>query len=73
MRYGAGTDYKQVPYERLTPNAREHAYSSGYNKGCLKDGTRVTCLETKYVGNDIWIRIPSGWIAGYYNGKEYIK
>lgn len=73
VRSGAGTNYAQVPYEKLTSNAKAHAYSSGYNKGCLKEGTRVTCLEVKNVGNDIWIRIPSGWIAGYYNNKVYVK
>lgn len=73
VRSGAGTNYAQVPYEKLTANAKEHAYSSGVNKGCLKEGTRVTCLEVKNVGNDIWIRIPSGWIAAYYNGNTYVK
>ena len=73
VRSGAGTNYAQVPYSKLTPNAKEHAYSSGANAGCLKEGTRVTCQEVKYVGNDIWIRIPSGWIAGHYNGKIYVK
>lgn len=73
VRSGAGTNYPQVPYERLTTNAKANAYSSGANKGCLKAGTRVTCLEVKNNGNDIWIRIPSGWIAGKYQGKIYVK
>ena len=30
-------------------------------------------VEVKNVNNDIWIRIPSGWIAGHYNGKTYVK
>lgn len=69
VRSGAGTNYKQKTYNELTPNAKEHALSNG----CLKIGTRVTCLEIKNVGNDIWLRIPSGWIAGYYNNKYYVK
>lgn len=73
VRSGAGTDKGQVAYENLTVNAKANAYSSGVNKGCLKSGTRVTCLEIKELGKDIWIRIPSGWIAGYYNGKIYVK
>ena len=73
VRSGAGTDKKQVPYEKLTSNAKTNAYSSGVNKGCLKEGTRVSCLEIKELGNDIWIRIPSGWIAGYYDKKVYVK
>ena len=73
VRSGAGTNYAQVSYSKLTPNAQANAYSSGANVGCLKAGTRVTCQEVKYVGNDIWIRIPSGWIAAKYNGKIYVK
>lgn len=73
VRSGAGTNDSQVPYEKLTTNAKAHAYSSGANKGCLKSGTRVTCQEVKKVGNDTWIKIPSGWVASIYNGKTYVK
>ena len=73
VRSGPGTNYAMKTYEQLTENAKENAYSSGVNRGCLKVGTRVTCLEVKNVGNDIWIRIPSGWVAAYYNGNTYIK
>lgn len=73
VRAGAGTNYAQKSYKQLTTNAKANAYSSGANIGCLKAGTRVTCQEIKQVGNDIWIRIPSGWIAGTYNGKIYVK
>lgn len=73
VRKGAGTKYDQVPYEKLTANAKKYAYSSGANKGCLKEGTKVTCQEIKKVGNDTWIKIPSGWIAAVYKGKTYVK
>lgn len=73
VRSGAGTNYAQKSYNQLTVNAKANAYSTGINVGCLKAGTRVTCLEVKNVNNDIWIRIPSGWIAGKHNGKTYVK
>lgn len=73
VRDGAGTDKRQKAYEELTPNAKENAYNSGVNRGCLKDGTRVTCQEIRQVGNDIWIRIPSGWIAAKYQNNIYVK
>lgn len=73
VRSGAGTNYAQKSYNQLTTNAKANAYSTGVNVGCLKAGTRVTCLEVKNVNNDIWIRIPSGWIAGKHNGKTYVK
>lgn len=58
VRYGAGTGYSKVPYRNLTANAKAHAYGNG----CLKNGTRVTVLQTS--GN--WARIPSGWVCMDY-------
>lgn len=69
VRSGAGSNYTKKTYSQLTLNAKKNATRNG----SLKQGTSVTCLETKKVGNDIWIRIPSGWCAAYYNGKYYIK
>ena len=69
VRSGAGTNYSAKGYSQLTANAKQNAYSNG----CLKKGTKVTCQSTKNVGSDIWMRIPSGWIAAYYNGKKYVK
>lgn len=43
------------------------------NDGCLDAGTVVTCQEVRNVGNDIWMKAPSGWMAAYYDGKVYIK
>lgn len=68
VRTGAGTNYKAKTYSQLTANAKQHAYSNG----CLKKGTAVTCQKTKTVGSDIWMQIPSGWIAAYYSGKKYV-
>lgn len=69
VRVGAGTNYARKAYEQLSINARQNAY----NNGCLKKDVQVTCLEVKQVGSDIWMRIPSGWCAAYYNGQHYIK
>ena len=68
VRTGPGTGYATKSRKQLTVNAREHAYSNG----TLKKGTRVTCKDVREVGNDIWIKIPSGWIAAYYGGKKYV-
>lgn len=68
VRTGAGTGYAAKSYSQLTSNARANAYSNG----SLKKGTRVTCQAVQAVGEDIWIRIPSGWIAAYYSGKKYV-
>ena len=72
VRQGAGTYFDKKLYKDLTPNAKIHAIYGKY--GILKKGTIVTCLEVKHVNSDdIWIRIPSGWIAGFYGGKWYVK
>ena len=68
VRTGPGTGYATKSRKQLTVNAREHAYSNG----TLKKGTRVTCKDVHKVGSDIWIKIPSGWIAAYYGGKKYV-
>lgn len=68
VRTGPGTGYATKSRKQLTVNAREHAYSNG----TLKKGTRVTCKGVKRIGDDVWIRTPSGWIAAYYGGKKYV-
>ena len=68
VRTGAGTNYRAKTYGELSANARKNAYSNG----TLKKGTRVTCMETKMIGSDIWMQIPSGWIAARYGGKIYV-
>ena len=68
VRTGAGTNYRAKTYKELSANARKNAYSNGN----LKKGTRVTCMSTKTIGNDIWMQIPSGWIAARYGGKTYV-
>lgn len=44
-----------------------------FYESCLDAGTVVTCQEVRNVGNDIWMKAPSGWMAAYYDGKVYIK
>lgn len=69
VRTGPGTNYATKKYTQLTAGAKKHAYKDG----CLKKGTKVTCQSVKVVGQNIWIKIPSGWVGAYYNRKTYIK
>lgn len=69
VRNGAGIFNRKLNKLELTKNAQIHSDVFGV----LKKGTIVTCLETKNIGSDIWLRIPSGWIAGFYGGKWYVK
>ena len=71
VRVGAGTNNKIKNYNELTEDGKKHAYNQ--SNAVLKKGTRVTCLEEIKLNNEIWLRIPSGYIAGFYNNKEYVK
>ena len=71
VRTGAGTSNSIKKYSELTSDGKKHAYIQNY--ACLKAKTKVTCLEVKKIGNEIWLRIPSGWICGFYNGKIYVE
>ena len=70
VREGAGTNFRAKKHSELTEDGRNH---DADGDGCLDKGTRVTCKEVKKVGNDTWIRTPSGWIAAIYNRKVYVK
>ena len=70
VRYGPGTQYKAKSHSELTSGGRQH---DADHDGALDPGTRVTCLESRQDGLDVWIRIPSGWIAALYKGKQYVE
>lgn len=70
VREGAGTDKRAKKHSELTEDGKKH---DADGDGALDKGTRVTCKEVKKVGEDTWIRTPSGWIAAIYNGKVYVK
>lgn len=56
----------------LTSDGKKNAVKLT-TKAVLKKGTIVTCKKIYNDGNDIWFRIPSGYIAVYYKGKEFIE
>ena len=71
VREFAGTSQRIKQYSELTEDGKKHAFNQ--NNAVLKTGTRVTCLDIVKIGNDEWIKIPSGYIAGFYDGKFYVK
>lgn len=70
VRRGAGTNYSAKKHSALTPNGKK---ADADGDGALDIGTVVTCKKIKKVNTDIWMKIPSGWIAAFYNGKVYVK
>ena len=64
----------KVLISQMTKDGKRHSYDDGNGYAILRKGTRVTCQGVKELNNgDIWIKIPSGYIAAYYKGKVYVK
>lgn len=69
VRTGAGTKYRAKTHNELTTGGKNHDKDSD---GALDKGTVVTCQKIEKVGDDTWIKCPSGWLAAIYKGKQYI-
>lgn len=70
VRSGAGTNFRQKLKSELTEDGKKHALAGTY--AILKKGTKVTCKDIVKSGSNIWMKIPSGWIAAYNEGKRYV-
>lgn len=71
VRTGAGTNYSQKKKTDLTADGQKNALNQ--TMAVLKKGTRVTAQKVIKNGSDIWLKIPSGYIAVYYKGDTYAK
>lgn len=71
IREGAGIKFPIKKYKDITKDAQKHSYKQEY--ACLKKGTKITCLNVKEENKNIWLEIPSGWVCGNFEGKEFIK
>jgi len=70
VRTGPGTNYSAKKHSQLTPDGQKHDKDKD---GCIDAGTTVTCQEIQRVGNNIWMKAPSGWMAAYYGGQAFIE
>lgn len=70
VRTDAGVWSRKKTHAELTANAKANDRD---RDGAIDKGTVVTCLEVQRDGSDVWIRIPSGWVAAYWKGNRYIK
>lgn len=71
VRDGAGTNARRKKKNELTTDGQKNALNQ--ENATLKEGTKVTVQEVKKLNGDIWVRMPSGWIAGKYQGNVYLK
>ncbi|MCL2866073.1 MAG: NlpC/P60 family protein [Lachnospiraceae bacterium] len=68
VRSGPGINHRILNQGELTQNGQANA-----RNGMLNRNTAVTVLEVRNVGDDIWLRIPSGWIAGFHQGQVFVR
>ena len=74
VRTGAGTNYSIKSVRELSEDGKKHAISSNLNDNAvLKKGTIITCLDVFEENGNIWLKIPSGYVAGFHRGVKYIK
>lgn len=59
-----------VGYNRLTTDGKNHDKDKN---GSLDAGTVVTCKDVYYYTDEVWLKIPSGWICGYDATSVYVK
>lgn len=71
VRKGPGTNSEWKLKSELTADGQKNALNQ--KNAVLKKGTRVTVQQVIKQGNDIWLKIPSGYIAGVYNQEVYVK
>lgn len=58
VRTGASINYRAKTKSEVTQDAQNHWFRNG-----LANATRVDVSEVKTVGNEVWGKIPSGWIC----------
>lgn len=75
VRKTASTSGTKMKIRNVTADCRKNAvYKSKNANVILKSGTTVTCKEVKTdKSGNIWLKIPSGYICGYYKKTIYVK
>ena len=70
VRSGAGVKSAWKKRVELTTDGFEH--SQEREEAVLVKGTKVTCRNIIEIGSDIWMEIPSGYVAAFYQGVRYV-
>lgn len=73
LKIRTAPDGDRVLFDDITENAKLHSFQNDDGYAVLKEGSKVTCRSIAKQGDDIWMEIPSGYVAAYYHGKIYIS
>ena len=71
IRVAPGGDRKM--FEDITENAKAHSFENEDGYAVLKKDSKMTCRDVIQDGDNIWMEIPSGYVAAYFDGKVYIS
>ena len=71
VRVAPGTGSKQKLYKDLTEDGKRHAYPQLL--AVFKVGTVITVLDVVEIGNEIWVKCPSGYLCAKSGKITYIK
>lgn len=63
----------KVLISQMTKDGKQHSYDDGNGYAILRKGTKVTCQGIVDFNGNVWMKIPSGWIAANYKNKEYVS
>lgn len=64
---------QKLKMDSLTENGKKNACFDNMGYALIKAKTRVTCKEVRVIGDNIWMKIPSGWLCAKSEGKNYIE
>ena len=59
-----------IGHNGLTTDGKNHDKDKN---GSLDAGTVVTCKDVYYYADEVWVKIPSGWICGYDANTIYVS
>lgn len=59
-----------IGYNGLTRDGKAHDKDKN---GSLDKGTVVTCKDVYFYQDEVWLKIPSGWVCGYDSNFVYVR
>ena len=71
VRSGPSTAYAQKYYKELSPDLKKKAYDQLF--AVLKAGSKIVAIKVITNKNEVWLKIPVGYILAKNEKEIYIK